>query len=348
MTAGKDGGDQGNFEERARDLRYGVFESLVSRGDVLLQGHHQNDQIETFLLRAIRGSGPKGLASVPYQRLLGQGCLVRPLLPFGREMIEAYALHHALRWVTDESNVDIAMDRNFIRAEIVPQLQARWPSVVKTITRSAALCRESVELLDELADMDLAAVLRPSVWSSDMLDCVALLELSQARQANLLRYWVLRHRAPLPSEKRLQQVLATVIPARSDSVAMVTWSGWCCQKFSEGLFLYRSLGPVPLDWSCSWNGKRRLDVAGLGFLSAKMKAETLPLTVSFRQGGESMNVAGRGTRSVKRLMQEAGVPPWIRGVVPLVYLGDVLISVGGYYNSDEAEALFEELYFSFR
>jgi hypothetical protein len=47
-------------------------------------------------------------------------------------------------------------------------------------------------------------------------------------------------------------------------------------------------------------------------------------------------------------MQEAGVPPWIRGVVPLVYLGDVLISVGGYYNSDEAEALFEELYFSFR
>jgi tRNA(Ile)-lysidine synthase len=61
-----------------------------------------------------------------------------------------------------------------------------------------------------------------------------------------------------------------------------------------------------------------------------------------------MNVAGRGARGVKRLLQEAGVPPWLRGFIPLVYLGGVLISVGGYYNSDEAEQLFDEIDFSVR
>ena len=62
---------KGGLEQSARDARYGAFEQYLQAGDVLFQGHHLDDQAETVLMRLLNGSGPKGLAGIPAQRIVG-------------------------------------------------------------------------------------------------------------------------------------------------------------------------------------------------------------------------------------------------------------------------------------
>jgi len=114
-------------EAQARDARYRAFEAFLEVGDVLLLGHHIDDQVETVLFRLIRGAGPSGLAGIPEHRSLGKGSLLRPLLGVSRAQIEHYARVNELNYLTDSSNDDRRFDRNYLRHEVLPLIEARWP-----------------------------------------------------------------------------------------------------------------------------------------------------------------------------------------------------------------------------
>ena len=138
-------------EEAARNARYRVFNSLpFDNNDCFLMAHHQNDQAETLLLQLFRGAGLAGLAAMPVWSELASGMKAcRPLLNQPQARIDDYAKQHALSWVEDESNLDLRFDRNFLRHQIVPLLQQRWPSVASNISRSADHCAEAMLILDQ-------------------------------------------------------------------------------------------------------------------------------------------------------------------------------------------------------
>ncbi len=93
-----------NIEALARYARYEEIEKHLEKNDVFLTAHHQDDQAETLLLQLFRGAGIKGLAAMPFQKKLGLGIHLRPLLQFSRNALEQYALEHELIWIDDESN----------------------------------------------------------------------------------------------------------------------------------------------------------------------------------------------------------------------------------------------------
>ena len=90
---------QASLERAAREARYQVFESALKPGEILLQGHHQDDQAETLLLRLLRGAGVDGARAIPAQRRLGAGQVFRPLLGFSREQLAQYAGQQQLQWI---------------------------------------------------------------------------------------------------------------------------------------------------------------------------------------------------------------------------------------------------------
>jgi len=110
-------------EAAARNARYRAIEPLLGEGDGLLTAHHQDDQAETVLLQALRGSGPRGLAAMPVWNPFGEGWQGRPLLGFRRDELRAHARAEGLCWVEDESNFDTGIARNYLRHEIVPRLR---------------------------------------------------------------------------------------------------------------------------------------------------------------------------------------------------------------------------------
>ena len=104
----------------ARKLRYDWFQEIISLGfDYVLTAHHLDDNVETFLINFIRGTGLEGLTGIPAQN----GNIIRPLLSFSREEIENYALENKIQWREDSSNASDKYFRNKLRHNIVPTLK---------------------------------------------------------------------------------------------------------------------------------------------------------------------------------------------------------------------------------
>jgi tRNA(Ile)-lysidine synthase len=192
-----------SLEALAREARYEALSSLMSDGSLLLTGHNQNDQAETVLLQLMRGAGVKGLSGMPVEKPFATGQLVRPLLSVSRSEIEAYARQHNLQWIEDPSNAGDDFDRNFLRNKIFPELETRRNGVLQNIARSASHMAQTAELTEALAAIDYQVVQGDT---QESLNIEQLKTLSDNRQSNVIRYWLMLLGLRLPSQAVLQQI----------------------------------------------------------------------------------------------------------------------------------------------
>ena len=325
-----------SLENNLREARYESFTNTLQAGDVLLQAHHRDDQVETLLLRLFRGSGLRGSAGIPAQRALGAGQLCRPLLGYSRARLHDYAVAQQLDWVEDESNLDERFDRNYLRARLLPVIKQRWPGVEKTLPRFAAINDQSRQALAYLLEPLLAGMLDPDSG----LRIKDLLAFPEPVQINLLRMWLERLRLAPPEYHQYHRVLAEVVAARPDAQPLLIAGDVEFRRHAGSLVAQRVLPRHDAGREWRWDPARSLELAGAGILSAvrvahagiapvlQMPAPGRQFTVKFRSGGERCRPVGRsGSHPLKKLLQESAVPPWLRNRVPLVYLDDELVAV---------------------
>lgn len=323
-----------SLEAVARERRYAAFRALLAPGDLLLLAQHQDDQLETFLLQALRGAGVRGLAAMPEEAQVDGLHLVRPLLGYSRDELEAWARATGLAWVEDSSNADRGFDRNYLRHEVLPRLKARWLGAGETVSRSARLCAEADGLLQELAAED---AVRYTV--GETLPLRALHELSAPRVRNLLRHWLKARQLPLPPAHKLDEILHQA-GAKADRNPCVDWEGAEVRRYRQRLYAQHPLAAAPMGFSLKPGMTRELG-AGLGALrlvpalGEGLRATLcgpLGLAVDFRQGGESCTPLGRShERPLKKWLQELHVVPWLRDRLPLLHTGGELLAVAGLF-----------------
>jgi tRNA(Ile)-lysidine synthase len=328
-----------SLEQAARDARYAAFEKLLVPGAVLFTGQHRDDQAETLLFRLLRGAGLRGLSAMPQTRALGLGSLVRPLLKTSRQQLQAYADAHGLSWVEDPSNADSAFARNYLRGEVFPLLRQRWPQAEANLARSAEHLGEALGLLEELAESDLmaASVDAPLPWLGvESLNLDALKALSPARQRNALLYWF-SQRTRLP-DTRHWAGWSDLRDAAAD--AQPVW------RLTDGE-LHRSHGRI---WwvSAAWldaphavqpwhDPSQPLHLPGNGHVWLGGGQGGEGLRIAYRQGGEVMQLPERGRRDLKRLLNEAQIPQFVRARLPLLYRGEQLLAVANLSWSTEQD-----------
>ena len=326
-----------SLEAVARHARYAAFEDYLQDDDMLLLAHHRNDQAETLLLQVLRGSGVTGLACMPKLIRNNSAWLVRPLLDIGRNDIEQYARAQALSWIDDPSNQDTRFDRNFLRHDIMPLLQARWPSVNTTLARVAHHQAEASHLLNELAQIDWQTCCAPD---KQRLSVSAVQKLPPARIRNLLRYWV-AHVAhlPMPDTVHLQRILDEVLPAAQDATPLGQWAGVHLRRYRDELYLEHQPVEHAVDWHIAWDMQGPMILPTGETLSMRMvrggglrlDPPTGPVTVQFRQGGERCRLPGRAHHNeLKKLLQSWGVPPWRRDRIPLIFVDQELAQIVGF------------------
>ena len=228
-----------NLEENARKARYDVFTSLLTSNSCLILAHHRDDQAETLLLQLFRGAGIDGLAAMAELSALGAGTLVRPLLSVTRAELEEYAALHQLEWIEDESNEDIHYSRNYLRHQIMPLLEQRWPGVVGNISRTASHCQEAKINLESLAIQDCSEL----SGSGHVLNISSLLLLHFERITNVIRLWLKKNDIQLPSTVVLYRLIKDVIFARADAVPKISWNNIRIYRYQNNLYLEK---PEPL------------------------------------------------------------------------------------------------------
>lgn len=339
------------IEAAARTARYGVFEDFLQPGDVLLQAHHLDDQVETFFLRLLRGAGPKGLAGMPKMREVGRARLLRPLLTVRRAVLEAYARQQHLVWVEDESNAETHFDRNYLRHEVLPVLAQRWPDLPDKVLSAAQLCAQADTLQSEQAAADLVmANCRPERLGQSA-ELAYLLSLGAARRFALLRYWCEAAGLSTPSQEQLMEVEKQFFQLlRADSEACVSWGKTELRRFRDRLYLLPSLGlEEPFDQQSQTIsqlvGGEKVHVRLNQFITltlcpdilapARLRADITALDIQRRRGGERCKPAGRKhSQTLKKLLQEYDLEPWLRGSVPLLYHNGELAAVGDLWVCD--------------
>ncbi|MBU1331253.1 MAG: tRNA lysidine(34) synthetase TilS [Gammaproteobacteria bacterium] len=313
-----------SLERAAREARHGAFAEALMLGGVILSAQHCDDQLETLLFRLLRGTGVQGLAGMPLSRPLGRGQLARPLLGVRRAQLLAYAQAHGLEWVEDPSNQDLRFSRNYLRHQVLPPLLARWPQAAELAARTAEHLHEAAGLLDELAQDDLsrAAAQAPWPWLGlPNLSMDVLRSLSEARQRNALRHW-LRPLTLMPDTRH--------------------WAGWQALRDARadaeprwqlhGGALLRAAGRLwwcPASWLTAPPGPLPAPLAGQALAlpeNGSVRIEgALPegqWQLAYRQGGERISRAGRGSRDLKRIFNEAQVPAFLRARWPLLLCGN--------------------------
>ena len=320
-------------EAAARQARYGVFEEVLEAGDVLFLGHHLDDQVETFFLRLLRGAGVHGLAAMPQRRPLGKGVLLRPLLALTREQLERYAASHGLQWVADPSNADTSLDRNFLRANVLPLLASRWPGYRQTVERASAHMAATVSALESALPNPATCY---TVVGDPGVDVAPLLAATEETAAIGLRQWLQQGRRLAPDQALLAEFLRQLRDSAKDRNPRLDCGKYVLQRYRDAVYLLpESAAPTALRPIMLPPGEWR-DVPGVGRVALErtrgaglLLAADEPLRLDWRRGGEQCRPQGRHSGSLKKLLQEAAVPPWWRDRLPLLYLGDELLAVGG-------------------
>ncbi|MBM0105093.1 tRNA lysidine(34) synthetase TilS [Steroidobacter sp. S1-65] len=325
--------DELGLEAAARKARYTAFASELRPDEYLLVGQHADDQLETLLLALMRGAGVLGLSGMQMYEPFAAGAMVRPLWDFTRAELEQWARAEGLHWLTDPSNDNLALDRNFVRHRVVAALRERWPAAASTALRSTQHLQEAWRTLEQLAAIDAEGAM-----VEECLDVARLAALNPERRRNLLRYWIRRRGARPPSTRKLAAIEHDMLAASADRVPCVAWDGWEIRRHRGWLYCEHHLPPLALEQAIDWPGDAPLDLpAGLGTLriapteSGRLDAAKLPprLSVRFREGGELLQPVGHAFHHrLKKLLQAADVLPWWRERLPLIYAGEQLVAVG--------------------
>ena len=316
------------LEAAARKQRYAIYAARPEPCVAL--AHHLDDQAETVLLQLLRGTGLKGVAAMPQLRALpgSRVQVFRPLLGVSRAEIVARAKERGLQWIDDESNASTKHDRNYLRHEVAPLLDARFPGWRDAVSRYARHAGAANELLDELARKDGA------------LDAGVVIDagISPARRANALRAFLAMNGLPMPSEARLEEMARQLYGARGDARVRIEHAGVALVRQRDTVRIDAALPQGP--WGVEWHGEEDIElgpgrgsvhferVTGSG-LAAEL-AHGAPWRFMPRAGGEKIRLdARRPTRTLKNLLQEHDVPEWQRDRLPLLFRGDRLAWIPG-------------------
>jgi len=284
------------LEAAARAARRAAF--LKLKVDAIAVAHHLDDQAETVLFNLLRGTGLDGASGMPAVGKLGGKRLLRPLLHVPRSAIRDYAAEHRLAWIEDEFNNDESLTRNFLRRRVGPLLESRFPRWRESLARAAR----------HFAGAELDA-------------------------SRLLRAYLKGKGLRAPSEAKLVEMLKQL----GSSSASILHDGVLFRRYRNKVFLEKERAKSPFK-PCAWKGESRLQlldgelrfkrVRGKGIDSRLLKKNSFQ--VRLRSGGERLRIdARRPSRTLKNLFQEAGVPPWERERMPLIFCGDDLVWAPG-------------------
>jgi tRNA(Ile)-lysidine synthase len=329
---------QSNIEAIARTARYALFAKELTQNDCLLTAHHMDDQVETFLLNVLRGSGSAGLRGIAAQRSFAKACLIRPLLHFKREILLGYANQHELEWFEDPSNNSVQFNRNYIRHKVTPVIQQRWPNYQDAIATVCDIQSETQQLLDDLATLDYEVLSdssdRPSSAKlPSTLSVKGLALLSLARKKNVIRYWLrISQRSSLPRARL--DAFTQQLGAKQGANPIIVNGSYDIRIYDGRVFIVNQDRPKfkPVQSVYDFLTQPVLEIPELNLVLRRnsvldyLGIEDLGQVIQIRFRTKESTIHQHNHR-LKRLFQSHKIAPWLRSTTPQLLIDGELLGI---------------------
>ncbi len=316
-----------SIEAFARDVRYRLIKKHLKAGDIFVSAHHQRDQAETFLLQLMRGAGVDGLKAMPLIKPFGAGQYLRPMLHCDYRELVDYANDKKLNFIDDDSNNDTRFDRNFIRHEILPLLRQRFPNAEQAISRSATWLAE-IPMTDT-----------PEKLSVTVLNSYRLKE-----QKQQIRAFIKAKTNQALSQKQTDYLIRHHLTADTDKQPILTVGDYVIRRFADEMIVTEKL-PNEVDLYTDKNFSAPITFGenyAIGNVATlNWQAGQGGLVDLSEQGGHQLayrlgkiNGATRfcphtrtHSTTVKKLLHEAKIEPWLRPLILGIYLENELVAI---------------------
>jgi len=324
-----------NLEEKLRIKRYNIIYSHLFPNEILLTGHHMNDQCETLILSLKRGSGPTGLSSMSFETLLGNKKIVRPFLKKTKQELELWAKKKDLNWIEDFSNLNIDYDRNFIRHKIIPKLEKRWSYFLKNCFRTTNICREETILLNYFLHEKICNFIQ----FDNSLNISNFKNIKKEICTALIRYWLLSKKIKMPSYKNIQCIYNQMIFSRTDANPKIILQKYEIRRYKKSLHFIKTQ-PNIKNTLLFWHQKNKKLILpnNLGNLIENHNGIILPapkdnelINIRFQHEGNILILGRNKKRKIKKIWQEKNIPPWLRNQIPLLFYNNNFISALGLF-----------------
>ncbi|XZR52867.1 MAG: tRNA lysidine(34) synthetase TilS [Enterobacteriaceae bacterium] len=319
-----------NLEERARKLRYKIFKKIILNDEILLLGHHLQDQCETFFLSLKRGSGPSGLSCMSFKKKMGKNYLIRPFLNIKKKIINKYVIKNKIKYIIDNSNYDTKYDRNFLRLKILPIINKRWPEFYISIFKSSILCANQEYIIHKILQKTILKIQN----SKKALSINYLKKTKLIKCYLIIKKWINQFNVKTPSFKKIKKIWNEIALSNINSKPKINIKLYQINRYCKYLYL------LPVTYNikniiinCKKKKKIILpnNIGKLIFNSKEGYIIQAPLkkqkiTIKFLDKNK-YNIIGKiHSIKIKKIWKELGIAPWLRNKIPLIYYNNKLIS----------------------
>ncbi|AYN24399.1 tRNA lysidine(34) synthetase TilS [Buchnera aphidicola] len=326
---------KGNIEEKLRIKRYNTIYNNLLDDEILLTGHHLNDQCETLILSLKRGSGPTGLSGMSSESFLGKKKIVRPFLQKTKKELEKWAYKNNLKWIEDFSNTNISYDRNFVRHKLIPILEQRWPFFLKNCFRTTVICCEETKL----KNMFLKEKIQNFINFNESLNIKNFRNMKKEMCKALIRYWISLKNIKMPSYRIIECIYKEIVCSKEDANPKIIINKNEVRRYKKSLYFIKTQKSIK-DTFLFWHdtNKKLLLPNNLGYLTRNNKGFTIPIpkkneliNIRFQFEGKILILGREKRRKIKKIWQEYNIPPWFRNQIPLLFYNDFFISAIGLF-----------------
>lgn len=314
-----------SVEAQARKARYRALDKFCqSHNGVLCLGQHAQDQIETVLLQLKRGAGPQGLSGMAGMQWRNNVLTLRPLLSIDKPEIVKEANERRLHWIEDESNADNSFERNFLRNDVLPVLNQKWPQLFKTVARSAALCAEQTALLDDITQERLAMC----AIDADKLSICVLKTFDDKWQRAIIRAWFEKHSVQYPSFAQLGEITKMLI-ARQDAKPEVFFPWGKLARHDGAIYwLVSRSDTIPSKMALALDELVELTWLDTAITARYEGKDTPSLCLKTNIRADKVKPKGAGvSKPLKHWFKQWKIPVWERTHIGVIYNYDEPIAI---------------------
>ncbi|QCI26647.1 tRNA lysidine(34) synthetase TilS [Buchnera aphidicola (Thelaxes californica)] len=331
--------EKSNTEEKARKARLKIIQKILQPKEIIITGHHLNDQCETLLLALTRGSGIDGLSGMKECSYMFHNILLRPLLNVPKKKIYQYAIENNIKWIEDSSNFDIHYNRNFLRKKIIPLIENKWPNFIYSCYKTSQLFHQNKFLIEYFIKN-----IYKKYLNSDLSLNIKFINKYNIEIHNIiLRKWFFLHIKKMPTTHQLNKLYFEVIKNKKKNNPIMLIKNYEIQKYKQNIYFFinnYNIKNTSMIWNKPYNIlKLPLQIGYISKKNVKNKTNIFPpaplnnqiVKINFFLKKKMLFIYQKKHTTIKKMWQKFNIPPWQRNKIPLLFYDDEFIGAIGLF-----------------